>query len=155
YTFPNQECEVRVGNQIKTEEGTNAGEIVEIDEINNVLKLKKGPSIKDNHPTAIIKFENISTKDKEECIIQFAEWVVENGFINDLPDYKVARHLLLNTVPHLAEPVIETSNLVEKSIDWSSKLVSGYLPIQGPPGAGKSYTGSHTIFELIKKGYKV
>lgn len=155
YTFPNQECEVRVGNQIKTEEGTNAGEIVEIDEINNVLKLKKGPSIKDNHPTTIIKFENISTKDKEECIIQFAEWVVENGFINDLPDYKVARHLLLNTVPHLAEPVIETSNLVEKSIDWSSKLVSGYLPIQGPPGAGKSYTGSHTIFELIKKGYKV
>lgn len=155
YTFPSQECELRIGNQIKTEEGANAGVIVEIDEINNVLKLKKGPSIKDNHPTTIIKFENISTKDKEESVIQFAQWVVENGFINDLPNYRVARYLLLNTVPELVEPLNETFDLVEKSIDWSSKLVSSYLPIQGPPGAGKSYTGSHTIFELIKKGYKV
>lgn len=32
---------------------------------------------------------------------------------------------------------------------------NSYLTIQGPPGAGKTYTGKHLIAELIKKGKKV
>lgn len=155
YTFPNQECELRPGNQIKNKEGKSAGDIVELDEVNNLIKLKKGPSIKDKHATTLIKYDKIILKDKEESLIQFAEWLLENGFINDLPNYKATRNLLLNSAPSVTIPVVETSNLLEKSIDWASKLASGYLPIQGPPGSGKSYTGSHTIFELIKKGYKI
>lgn len=34
-------------------------------------------------------------------------------------------------------------------------LDNSYLTIQGPPGAGKSYTGKHLIAELIKTGKKV
>src|SRR5690606_5568486 len=106
YTFPNQECELRPGNQIKNKEGKSAGDIVELDEVNNIIRLKKGPSIKDNHPAIIIKFENISTKDKEESLIQFAEWLLENGFINDLPNYKVTRNLLLSSAPSVTIPVV-------------------------------------------------
>ncbi|WP_281227913.1 TM0106 family RecB-like putative nuclease [Flavobacterium aquiphilum] len=156
YTFPNQECELRPGNQIKNENGGSAGEIIEIDELQGIIKLKKGPSIKDMHPHTIIKFEQFSTKDKEENLIRFAEWIVANGFENDLPDYKVTRDLLLNELPKLTQPLIGTANnLLEKSIDWATKLDSSYLPIQGPPGAGKSFTGSHMIFDLIKKGKRI
>lgn len=155
YTFPNQECELRPGNQIKNENGGSAGEIIEIDEINNFIKLKKGPSIKDTHPNTIIKFEQFSTKDKEESLIQFAEWVLANGFENSLNNYKVTRDLLLNNLPNLLESLIDTTDLVAKSIDWASKLNNSYLPIQGPPGSGKSFTGSHMVLELIKKGKKI
>ncbi|MGM9370893.1 TM0106 family RecB-like putative nuclease [Legionella pneumophila] len=34
-------------------------------------------------------------------------------------------------------------------------LDNSYLTIQGPPGAGKTYTGKHLIAELIKRGKKV
>ncbi|MFO8646149.1 TM0106 family RecB-like putative nuclease [Legionella pneumophila] len=34
-------------------------------------------------------------------------------------------------------------------------LNNSYLTIQGPPGAGKTYTGKHLIAELIKRGKKV
>lgn len=155
YTFPSQECELRLGNQIKNENGGSAGEIIEIDELQGIIKLKKGPSIKDIHPHTIIKFEQFSTKDKEENLIRFAEWIVANGFDNELPNYKVTRDLLLNELPKHTQPLIDTANLLEKSIDWAKKLDSSYLPIQGPPGAGKSFTGSHMIFELIKNGKRI
>ena len=155
YTFPSQECELRLGNQIKNENGGSAGEIIEIDEINNFIKLKKGPSIKDTHPNTIIKFEQFSTKDKEGTLIQFAEWILVNGFENGLNEYKVTRDLLLNNLPNLLQPLVDNSDLVLKSIDWASKLNNSYLPIQGPPGSGKSYTGSHMVLELIKKGKKI
>lgn len=155
YTFPNQECELRPGNQIKNENDSSAGEIIEIDELNNIIRLKKGPSIKDLHPNTIIKFEQFSTKEKEENLICFAEWIVANGFENDLPNYKVTRDLLLNELPKLSQSLIDTTPLLEKGIDWATKLDSSYLPIQGPPGAGKSYTGSHMIFDLIKKGKRI
>ena len=155
YRFPSQESELKPGNQIKNDNGGNAGEIIEIDELNGILKLKKGPSIKDIHPFTIIKFEQFSTKDKEENLIRFAEWIVANGFENELPSYKVTRDLLLNKLPQLTQPLIDTDILLEKSIDWATKLDSSYLPIQGPPGAGKSYTGSHMIFDLIKKGNRI
>lgn len=34
-------------------------------------------------------------------------------------------------------------------------LHNSYLPIQGPPGAGKTFTGKHVIAELLRKGKKV
>ena len=34
-------------------------------------------------------------------------------------------------------------------------LDNSYLTIQGPPGAGKTYTGKHLIAELVKRGKKV
>ncbi|MBG7613181.1 TM0106 family RecB-like putative nuclease [Polaribacter sp. BAL334] len=155
YTFPSQECELRPGNKVKIEDGKTLMEIIEIDELHGIVKIKKGPSIKDIHPNTIIKFEQFSTKDKEEALIQFAEWILANGFENSQSDYKVTRDLLLNTLPNLLQPIIDTTDLVAKSIDWASKLNNSYLPIQGPPGSGKSYTGSHMVLELIKKGKKI
>ena len=36
-----------------------------------------------------------------------------------------------------------------------TQLDDSYLPIQGPPGAGKTYTGAHMIAELVRSGRKV
>lgn len=44
---------------------------------------------------------------------------------------------------------------LQQIIDAISRLDNSYLPIQGPPGAGKSYTGKHVIAELMRQGKKV
>ncbi len=155
YAFPSQECEIRPGNKVKIDDGKTLMEIIEIDELQGIIKLKKGPSIKDIHPNTVIKFEQFSTKEKEETLIHFAEWIVANGFENERNEYKVTRDLLLNNLPNLSEPLGQSTDLMGKSIDWASKLDFSYLPIQGPPGSGKSFTGSHLVLELIKKGKKI
>ena len=49
------------------------------------------------------------------------------------------------------EPEVRLQQIIEAVIH----LENSYLPIQGPPGAGKTYTAKHIIAELMKSGYKV
>ena len=44
---------------------------------------------------------------------------------------------------------------LEQVIVAISNLDSSYLPIQGPPGSGKTYTGKHAIAHLLKSGAKI
>ena len=39
--------------------------------------------------------------------------------------------------------------------EWVMALDHSVLPIQGPPGAGKTYTGARMITALVRAGYKV
>lgn len=49
------------------------------------------------------------------------------------------------------EPEVRLQQIIEAVLN----LDNSYLPIQGPPGAGKTYTAKHIIAELMKRGYKV
>jgi uncharacterized protein len=44
---------------------------------------------------------------------------------------------------------------LQQIISAVKQLDNSYLTIQGPPGAGKSYTGKHVIAELVKTGARV
>ena len=50
-----------------------------------------------------------------------------------------------------AEPKERLAQLIQRIC----KLDNSYLPIQGPPGAGKTYTGKHIILELLKLGMSI
>lgn len=155
YSFPSQEMDIKEREKLKDPISDKLIEVYELDVKNSRLKLKKGKALQEIHPERLLKFDNFLTKDKEENIITFAHWIVENGFNSPLPDYKVSRDILLNTDSRLIENLIETEDQVKKSKDWALKLDQSYLPIQGPPGAGKSFTASHMIVNLIKEGKKI
>jgi uncharacterized protein len=46
-------------------------------------------------------------------------------------------------------------NALPDIIEAIANLDDSYLFVQGPPGAGKTYTGSHVIVALMKRGFKV
>ncbi len=53
-------------------------------------------------------------------------------------------------------PIVpEGGNNLPDIIEAIANLDGSYLFVQGPPGAGKTYTGSHVILELMKRGFKV
>ncbi|WP_298628045.1 TM0106 family RecB-like putative nuclease [uncultured Legionella sp.] len=60
---------------------------------------------------------------------------------------------------HEAGQDIAPSHIPQERLQQIIKAVvhldDSYLTIQGPPGAGKTYTGQHLIAELIKRGKKV
>lgn len=155
YAFPLQELNLKAGVKVNDINKISIGEIVEINEQNQTVRVKKTAKALDIHPDCIIKFDKISNAAKAENIIQFGEWIVENGFDSGSNDYRVTRDILLNSAPRLLQKLPKIYDAVEKGKQWALNLDNSFLPIQGPPGAGKSYTASHIIFDLIQKGKKV
>ncbi|MGB1541592.1 MAG: hypothetical protein ACPG9F_05150, partial [Cycloclasticus sp.] len=56
---------------------------------------------------------------------------------------------------HCQEAVITSDDLQSDALEAIAALDNSYLFIQGPPGAGKTYTSSHIIVDLIKRGKKI
>lgn len=49
----------------------------------------------------------------------------------------------------------EPNARLEQIIEAIVNLDNSYLPVQGPPGAGKTFTGKHVIAHLLKSGAKI
>src|SRR5690606_20395948 len=49
----------------------------------------------------------------------------------------------------------DISDQQKKAVEWVQVLDNGVLPIQGPPGAGKSHTAASMILKLIGQGKKI
>lgn len=156
YIFPKQECDLRAGDKLQDQEGNSMGVIESIDYDTRIVKVKKGKKIIDTpHPVSVMSLENIPTQKKEAAIIELANWVVENGVDSELEPYKAARELLLNKLPNTNGDVILHDDFLKRAYDFSEKLNQSFLPIQGPPGSGKSFIGSHMIVRLVKQGKKI
>lgn len=155
YHFPLQDSDIRNGQNLKDGEGKGFGTVVSVDHKMGLIKIKKGPSIVENHPGNVFSLDFISATKKEESIIALAAWVVEHGIESDLPDYRSARDLLLRNNPRTNAPVNQQQNKVALALEWSLNLNRSILPIQGPPGSGKSYTAGNMIIGLIQEGKKI
>jgi len=65
---------------------------------------------------------------------------------------------LLRHVPRLKQGALadfDNLPLLEAAKQIALWLDNTVLPIQGPPGSGKTFTGAHMIVELVKSGKKV
>ncbi|GHB49040.1 TM0106 family RecB-like putative nuclease [Mongoliitalea lutea] len=156
YRFPRQELEYSSTSQVLRLGETNPGTIHYLDTEKGILQLKKGPSANhEEHYSRIIFHDDINQKVKEDAIIRLAEWVNQHGLENTDATYRAVRSLLLREYPQTTEEIPRQEDSLELAKNWVSKLQDSYLPIQGPPGSGKSYTGSRMILDLIKQGKKV
>lgn len=155
YDFPNQASDIRIGNDVIDNNKKNAGKIFHVDFQNLKVWIKKGPSIFGQHPKTVYFLEDYKSEGKEVSIFNFAAWILGHGLENNVSKNRCGRDLLLRNNPRTTGPVIQTPDHVAKAIDWAKKLNNSILPIQGPPGSGKSYTASHMILQLVKDKKKI
>jgi uncharacterized protein len=158
YAFPPQEFELRGRKlHLRGERATTFGEILSFDGQERIVDVVKRGAHAELHPTTVFLHSAVSTDDLEDAIERIAEDVVIHG-IDGGAQYRVARELLLRRCPKL-QGLAFTGLDGETPVEFARRIVSRLdhtvLPIQGPPGAGKTYTGARMICALVRQGMRV
>lgn len=156
YVFPQQDADLRVGDPLCMTGGDSVGSVHEVSTEHRTIDIKKSGKSAAIHPAGVYKFKKFDHDDQADSLLRLGEYVAENGILGNGP-LAAARGLLLNEPPL---PGCDSLRLPgEASLDAAKRVVTsmdcGVFPIQGPPGAGKSYTGARVICYLVSKGKKV
>lgn len=157
YKYPPQECVIREGETLYTQNGEKFGDVVACDSTARTIDIKKPIKHDAFHPTAAFAFSRYPTKEQAGSILRCAEWIVTHG-IEGRGDYQSARDLLLRTPPRLLEGTVgqgRDETVVKAACRAVVSLDNSALPLQGPPGAGKTYTGARMICALVNEGRRV
>jgi predicted RecB family nuclease len=161
YRFdPEQPYRMKVGDKPfdpRTE--SSAGKIVALDALHGTLDLQWGARFPRPHPTSLIPDKPLVAKEQKGALERLAMLVEAHGLRGDGP-LLASREFLLGVAPRagqlpgspLAHPG-EASNAAARRL---ALLLEGTtLPIQGPPGSGKTRTGAEMIRELVRAGRRV
>jgi len=155
YSFPLQETDIRGGEELQSQGGSKLGKVAAISVENRTIDIKKRKDTNSFHPTAVFAHEVIDTRVLAEALLRIGEHVATAGIQGSGP-YAAARDLLMQVTPRTqGQPLQQVG---ETSLQAGTRLapyLSGFLPIQGPPGAGKTHTGARMICTLVQAGKKV
>jgi uncharacterized protein len=98
----------------------------------------------------------LATRNKVQLNSPFASTTQRHGIEGDGP-YLAARDLLMRLPPRIGGQPIqnEGETPLEAALRIALAIEGGVFPIQGPPGAGKTYIGARMICTLVAHGRTV
>jgi uncharacterized protein len=162
YSFPAQDHDLRRGDDVCVPpDGAQIGRIEKLDIGAHTLDIEHAGKHAEVRPGSVFVKRNVRPEPKPVVLLEIGQWIAANGI--DAPGaHRAARDLLLRRPPRLAAGskglTARTDGVdteLPDALRLGFELEHGVLPIQGPPGAGKTFTGSHMILELLKAGKKV
>ena len=158
YRFPRQEVRLRRRTDARFGD-TTLGTVVSFDLGARSIDLRKRGDAVGEHPRAVFLHTDIPLGQKPVALLEFAEAVAESGWEGD-GAHRATRDLLLRRPPRLTEGAGPLARGPGESILGACKrlasgLDGGVLPIQGPPGSGKTYVGARMAVELVRQGRRV
>jgi len=157
YFFPEQESKLKTGDTAAIAQTGEPVRELKIDADSRRVSFKRTAG-RDALPKTVSLGPGmpVSTKALTEAVFRFANSMVEGS-----GRYLAIEAVLSQSLPTVrgivaGNPIVPEDNAsVPKIIEAISNLQSSYVFVQGPPGAGKTYTGSHVIVALLKKGCRV
>jgi predicted RecB family nuclease len=166
YRFPDQEQDVSrtLYEPRRKQEAPDAspfdwdvGEVTGVDPAAMTVDIKR--LVADPHPEAVVPLPWIRTRDHQARLFEIGEWVADHGMEGDGP-FRAARDLLLGVPPRVGQAAGEELRRPDESDLQAARrlameLRATVLPIQGPPGSGKTYAGARMICDLLRAGKKV
>ncbi|MGH2428962.1 MAG: TM0106 family RecB-like putative nuclease [Candidatus Limnocylindria bacterium] len=141
----------------RTEAST--GTIVALDPLHGTLDLMWQAPRELQHPTSLIPKRPFTADEQKAALERIGAWVAEHGLDGPGP-YRSARCLLLGEPPRAGqEPGASLARPDEKPTEAACRLARSLdatvLPVQGPPGSGKTYAGAEMILALIREGRRM
>jgi predicted RecB family nuclease len=166
FRFPPQEHNFEVDNQAKRrksgdaaadakDRGTEAvGTVVAVNDAHHTIDLRLSKNL-EGLPTSIIRCDWINPEPLPASIVRTATAYLDGGRDDD--GYDVAMSLMRREKPRLkaGELMLAGENVVAAGRRLVHALDRTVLPIQGPPGAGKTYLAARMILEAVQSGKRV
>jgi uncharacterized protein len=155
--FPEQETKLKSGDTAICIDNFNEISALNIDEEKRVATFKysaKFDQLSDR--LSVGPGKPISTAKITDAIFRFADSVIAQE-----RKYQAIHTILSHKLPQIrgheaGQPIIDESqepiSQITKAI---SELRDSAIFVQGPPGSGKTYTGSHVIVALLQLGFTV
>jgi uncharacterized protein len=159
FTFQPQDFKMRVDDDV-LRAGTlePAGEIFELNEDERRISLKLGPKwsrIADG--ASLIPKGPLPDLVLRGAVHRYAESVIAG----DQTRYLALTDIMKKAVPRLTNlkagaPIVDSgAELLAGSVAALKRLDQSYMLIQGPPGAGKTFTSSHAIVALLAEKKRI
>ncbi|MXY97116.1 MAG: TM0106 family RecB-like putative nuclease [Gemmatimonadetes bacterium] len=158
FRFPPQDFKLKTGDQVSDAQTMDrAGTIQEINESKGIVRVRQGPSVQPLPAgSSIGPGGPVNAKVIRAGIYRHAD-----QFIRDAKTPRAATDLLRRAVPRIkgrppGAPIVEPGREgIDGYLDAVAHLDDSYLFIQGPPGAGKTYTSAQLIVSLLAQGRKI
>jgi predicted RecB family nuclease len=162
YCFPPQDNSIDRAFQVhdpKTK--ASAGTFVTVDDVKGTIDLKRGINSQVPHPTALVPQNVLGSEAQHDSLMRLGQSVAEHGIVGPGP-FQAARDLLLLQSPRVSLASLE--NMYDQKGEMTKPArqtlrslcaQSSVLPVQGPPGSGKSYSGAKMIAELVSCGHRI
>ncbi len=155
YRFPAQETELRGDEDLRQLGGDRFGKVESISLDDRTVDIKKRRDTANVHPEAVFAHQMVDAQVLADALVRIGEYVADHGLIGDGP-YQAARDLLLVIAPRMGgEPLKEIDETNLAAAMRIAPQFRGVLPIQGPPGAGKTHIGARMICKLAQAGRSV
>jgi uncharacterized protein len=159
FTFQPQDFKMRVDDDV-LRAGTlePAGEIFELNEDERRISLKLGPKwsrIADG--ASLIPKGPLPDLVLRGAVHRYAESVIAGNQTR----YRALSDIMKKAVPRLTNqkagaPIVDTGvELLAGSVAALKRLDQSYMLVQGPPGAGKTFTSSHAIVALLAEKKRI
>jgi uncharacterized protein len=109
------------------------------------------------HPAALVPGKPIATRSQEDSLLVLGKALARDASGDD---FGAARALLSGAAPRAGQapgsPLIGPGESVERALArLSLSLDRSVLPVQGPPGSGKTHQAALMIIELVRAGKRV
>ena len=158
YEFEKQETEVREDKELYYK-GEKLGTVVAVDFAARTVDVKKTKKSAELHPAGAYLWDApLNVTQQADALFRVGQWVAANG-VESAGEFQAARDLMLRKAPRLGHGETVTVLPGEPTEDTACRIGSAMkdtaFAIQGPPGAGKTYTGARMICDLVKRGQRV
>ena len=149
YHYPIQEMEIQRGDELKLKTEKKFGEVVHVNRGEHSIDIRKGPRMAEVHPHSVFAHKHINAEVIEDSIFAIAESFARGDA------ERLAVRLLRAEAPSTTSGTFENrpgETAVDFAVRAGNDLVETVLAIQGPPGAGKTFTGAQMICALVAQG---
>jgi len=154
YHYPEQDFKVRAGQTAKRLDNLKEMEVRAINE--DALTIDIALYGEEPEKLSISIGAPVNTNSMRNALFDFAEDVIRGSTkYKSLLDYLAHRVPDTQAVVSGSPLISDDRELLPQIIVVAKGLNNSYLFIQGPPGSGKTYTGSHLIAALLQSGKRI
>ena len=156
YRFPQQDTDLRGGESLHSVGGEKFGKVDRISQQDRTIDIKKRKDTASQHVSGVFAHDVVGTEELAAALLRIGTHVANAG-LSGTGAYQAARDLLQRLAPRISgEPLRrENETTLEAATRIARNLEPGILAIQGPPGAGKTFTAARMICALVQAGKTV